>query len=180
MPKKKAEAATELALIGDVDDWEEEVIKALLEVPPGGECTLFIDSSGGSVFGALAVMNLLRYRRLQSTAVVLGECSSATLLIFAACVRRLVTPFSVFFFHRMRWQSDKRVAADEAARWAKHFSKMEKEMDALQARLFGVGDEVLRKWTRGSYYVDGAQLATTGFAELIDLEKLEQRGEAGE
>jgi len=168
--KKKATQANELSLIGDVDDWEEEIVKSLLDIPPGGECTFYIDSSGGSVFGALTVMNLLRYRNIQATGVVLGECSSATLLIFAACVRRLVTPWSVFFFHRMRWQSEKRVGADEAARWARHFSKMEKDMDALQARLFGVGDEHLRKWTRGSYYLNGAQIVAAGMAELVDFE----------
>lgn len=170
MSKKKPHEANELALIGDVDEWEEDIIKSLLELSPGSECTFYIDSSGGSVFGALAVLNLMRYRRLRVTGVVLGECSSATLLIFAACVRRQVMPFSVFFFHRMRWQSDKRVGADEAARWARHFGRMEKDLDAFQARLFGASEESLRKWLRGSYYVDAQQMVDAGLAELVKLD----------
>ncbi len=50
----------EIAVIGEVDDWEEDVCKALLEVPPGGACVFYIDSAGGSVFGALAALTLLR------------------------------------------------------------------------------------------------------------------------
>ena len=53
-------------------------IKALLEIPQGGECVLYLDSAGGSVYGALAVLSVLRIRRLKTTAVVLGECSSST------------------------------------------------------------------------------------------------------
>src|SRR4051794_22568626 len=80
--------AEEIAVVGEVDDWESEVVKALLEVAPGGECVFYIDSAGGSVFGALAVLTLLRQRRLSASAVVLGECSSAALLLFAACRKR--------------------------------------------------------------------------------------------
>src|SRR5690242_6737046 len=118
---KPRKGALEIPVIGDVDDWEAEVIKTLLEVPPGGACVFYIDSAGGSVYGALAVLTLLRHRKLESTAVVIGECSSAALLLFAACHRRLVTPYSTLLFHRMRWQSEKRVGSDEAYLWAKHF-----------------------------------------------------------
>src|SRR4051812_16245357 len=111
----------EVPVIGDVDDWEADTIKALLEVPLQGNCIFYIDSAGGSVYGALAVLTLLRFRQLQGTAIVLGECSSAALLLFAACQRRLVTPYSTLLFHRMRWQSDKRVGSSEAFLWAKHF-----------------------------------------------------------
>src|SRR5215510_4683877 len=126
---KPRKSATEVPVVGDVDDWEADVVKTLLEIPPGGECVFYIDSAGGSVFGALAVLTLLRHRRLSGTAVVLGECSSAALLLFAGCRRRLVTPYSTLFFHRMRWQSEKRVGAEEAYHWAKHFEEMEKDLD---------------------------------------------------
>ena len=67
MAKSKSSRATpEIPVIGDVDDWEAEVVKALLDIPPRGECVFYIDSSGGSVYGALAVVALLRYRPLQA------------------------------------------------------------------------------------------------------------------
>src|SRR5437660_11784790 len=104
---------SEIAVIGDVDDWEAQVVKEMLELQPNSECVFYIDSAGGSVYGALAVITLMRQRGLKATAVVIGECSSAALLVFAACSRRCVTPYSVLLFHRMRWQSDKRIGAEE-------------------------------------------------------------------
>jgi ATP-dependent protease ClpP protease subunit len=164
---KKSKTVPEIPVIGEVDDWEADVVRALLDIPHGGECVLYIDSAGGSVYGALAVLTLMRQRRLQGTAVVLGECSSAALLLFAACRRRLVTRYSTLLFHRMRWQSDKRVGSEEAFRWAKHFEDMEKDLDALQVQLFGAAEEQVRTWTRGGHYVTGPELVAAGLAELI-------------
>jgi ATP-dependent protease ClpP protease subunit len=166
---KPGKNAPEIAVIGDVDDWEAEVIKALLEIPPRGECVFYIDSAGGSVFGALAVLTLIRHRHLESTAIVLGECSSAALLLFAACRRRFVTPYSTLLFHRMRWQSEKRIGSTEAFLWAKHFDDMERDIDDLQVRLFGKAEKQVRDWTNGGQYLTGRQVAEAGLAELLDL-----------
>lgn len=167
--KKTGGKAAEIALVGEVDDWEEDVVAALLEVPDGGACTLFIDCAGGSVYGALAVATLILHRKLVCTGIVLGECSSACLLVFAACKKRLVTPYSTLLFHAMRWQSEKRVAAGEAALWAKHFEEMETQLDRLQERLFGASPERLREWIGTSRYVTGPQMVEAGLAEMLSL-----------
>jgi ATP-dependent Clp protease, protease subunit len=168
--KRKADKQPEeIAVVGEVDDWEAEAVKALLEVPAGGECVFYIDSAGGSVFGALAVLTLLRQRRLTASAMVLGECSSAALLLFAACRRRLVTRYSTLLFHRMRWQSEKRVNSQEAGHWARHFEDMEKEIDDLQVRLFGAAEQQVREWTVEGRYVTGPQIVAAGLAEMVEL-----------
>jgi ATP-dependent protease ClpP protease subunit len=169
--KRKADdkGPAEIAVIGDVDDWEADVIKELLEVPPGGECVLYIDSAGGSVYGALAVLTLLRQRRINATAIVLGECSSAAILLFAACKKRLVTRYSTLMFHEMRWQSEKRVGSTEAFRWAQHFEEMERDIDALQLRLFDPSSPQVREWSQGSHYVTGPQMVAAGLAELLEV-----------
>jgi ATP-dependent protease ClpP protease subunit len=170
MAKKQARKhVAEIPVIGDVDDWEADVIKALLEVEKRGECIFYIDSAGGSVYGALAALTLLRNRQIDATALVIAECSSAALLLFAGCRRRLVTPFSVLLFHRMRWQSDKRIGSEEAFRWAKHFDDLERDIDALQARLFGTAEEQVRSWTKNGDYVTGAQVVAAGLAEMLEL-----------
>jgi ATP-dependent Clp protease protease subunit len=169
MAKSKKPPAGEIAVVGEVDDWEEEVVKALLEIPAGGECVFYIDSAGGSVFGALAVLTLMRQRRLKGTAVVLGECSSAALLLFAACGRRVVTPYSTLLFHRMRWQSEKRISSGEAVHWARHFDDMERDIDDLQVRLFGKAEAEVLAWTAESRYVTGPQLVAAGLAEMLEL-----------
>jgi ATP-dependent Clp protease, protease subunit len=167
--RKPRKGVPEIAVVGDVDDWEAEVVRALLEVPAGGEVVFYIDSVGGSVFGALAVITLLRHRQLDSTAVVIGECSSAALLLFAACRRRFVTPYSTLLFHRMRWQSEKRIDSSEAFQWARHFEGMEKDIDDLQVRLFGKAEKQVREWTAGGQYLTGRDLAAAGLAEMLEL-----------
>src|SRR5438132_1659162 len=166
---KARKKAADISLIGEVDDWEEDVIKTILGLPPGSECVLYIDSGGGSVYGALAVTTLIRQRQLQASALVLGECSSAAVLVFAACRKRLVTRYSTFLFHRMRWQSDKRVGAQEASHWAKHFEEMEREIDVLQEKLLGGAAAQVRDWIRGSHYVTGPQMVAAGLAELLEI-----------
>jgi ATP-dependent protease ClpP protease subunit len=160
---------SEIPVIGDVDDWEADVVKALLELPPRSSCVFYIDSAGGSVYGALSVLTLLRHRQLEATAIVLGECSSAALLLFASCRRRFVTRYSVLLFHRMRWQSDKRIGSEEAYLWAKHFDELEKDLDDFQVRLFGAAEEQVREWTKGGHYVTGPQIVEVGLAELLEV-----------
>ncbi len=167
--RKAGKQPEEIAVVGEVDDWESEVVKALLEVPPGGDCVFYIDSAGGSVFGALAVLTLLKQRRLGASVVVLGECSSAALLLFAACRKRFVTRYSTLLFHRMRWQSEKRVNAQEASHWAKHFEDMEKDIDELQVKLFGSAEQQVREWTAEGQYVTGPQIVAAGLAEMLEL-----------
>jgi ATP-dependent Clp protease, protease subunit len=167
--EKKPKKPLEIALVGDVDDWENDVIKDLLGVHRRRECVFYIDSLGGSVYGALAVTTLMRRRRLACTGIVLGECSSASLLIFAACQKRLVTRYSTLLFHRMRWESEKRIPAHEASRWARHFEELEKEIDDLQVRLFGVAEKQIRAWVEKGEYVTGLQFAEAGLAELFEI-----------
>ena len=168
--KKNGGEPAEIAVVGEVDDWEAEVVKALLEVPPGGECVFYIDSAGGSVFGALAVLTLLRQRRL----IGVRRGASANARRRRCCCSRpaasgWVTRYSTLLFHRMRWQSEKRVNAREAFHWAKHFEDMEKDIDDLQIRLFGGGDAEVREWTAEGRYVTGPQLVEAGLAEMLEL-----------
>lgn len=163
------EGPIEIALVGDLTDHESEISDKLLGVPPGGDCTLFIDSPGGSPYCAIAITSLIRMRGLRATGIVIGECSSATLWPFAACERRIVTPFSVLLFHPMKWQSEEHVGLAEAAEWARHFGTLERDMDNLLADMLGVAPETLDKWINPGRYVSGREFASAGFAELHPL-----------
>lgn len=163
------ESPPEIALVGDLTDHEGELSDKLLSVPLGGQCTLYIDSPGGSPYCAMSLMSLILLRNLQATAIVTGECSSAALWPFAACPRRLVSPFSVLLFHPMKWQSEEHVGLAEAVEWARHFGDLEKEMDCLLAELLNISADELAKWIAPGRYISGKELAAAGLAELIDL-----------
>jgi len=162
----------ELAIVGDLTDNEADLTDRLLGVEPGGACTIYFDSPGGSPYCGMSLVTLLRLRGIRATAVVTGECSSAALWPFAACQRRLVTPFSVFLFHPMKWQSEEHIGIREAAEWSRHFVELEHEMDVLLCDLFGRSADLINEWSRTHRYVTGRELVAAGLAELIDLAPL--------
>ena len=172
--RRDDDAPIEIAIVGDLTDSEGELTDRLLSVEPGGECTIYFDSPGGSPYCAVSLMTIIKLRELKATGIVTGECSSATLWPFAACRRRFVTPFSVLLFHPMRWQSEENVGLAEAAEWARHFGQLEKEMDALLAHLFGISSATMGEWITPGRYVTGRELAEAGMAELIELDQAQR------
>lgn len=159
----------EIVLSGDLTDKQAELADKLIEVPRRSRGTLFIDSSGGSVFSGLALASIIRLRGLDAVAVVAGECSSAALVPFAACRRRFVTPYSALLFHPMRWQSEEDVRMEEAAEWARFFKILEEDMDSLLTRMFQCELSLIQKWTRPGRFVKGPELVEAGLAQLVDL-----------
>ncbi len=159
----------EIAIVGDLTEQEGDVLEKLLDIPVGGQCTLYFDSPGGSAYSALSLMTVIVMRELDATGIVTGECSSAALWPLAACRRRYVTAFSVLLFHPMRWQSEEGVQLPEAAEWARHFATLEKDMDDLLTRFLGVSQERLSEWMKPGRYVGGVEFAEAGLAELVDL-----------
>lgn len=157
----------EIAITGDLTEHEPDLTDRLLDIEPGGQCTFYFDSPGGSPYCAVSLMTIIRLRGLRATGVVTGECSSAALWPFAACERRFVSPYSVLLFHPMKWQSEENVGLAEAAEWARHFGHLEKDMDALLADLFGVSRDMMQSWINPGKYVSGSELAGAGLAELI-------------
>lgn len=172
MQHREAEGPLEIALVGDLTDNEGELTDKLLSVEPGGQCTMYIDSPGGSPYCAISLMTLILLRGLRVTGIVTGECSSAALWPFAACTRRLVTPYSVLLFHPMKWQSEEHVGLAEAAEWARHFGHLERDMDDLLGELLGLPAAEMEKWITPGRYVSGREMADAGLAELIDLRKI--------
>lgn len=172
--KNEEEAPLEIAMVGDLTDSESDLTDRLLGIPPGDECTIYFDSPGGSPYCAMSLMSLIKLRRLRATGIVTGECSSATLWPFAACKRRIVTPYSVLLFHPMRWQSEENVGLAEAAEWARHFGDLERDMDHLLARMFGVEAALMEEWINPGRYVSGREVAEAGIAELVEFDDLDQ------
>src|SRR5215475_7824295 len=173
MDEPVREGPLEIALVGDLTESEAEITDKLLAVEPGGHCTLYIDSPGGSPYCAMSLTALIMLRGLRITGIVSGECSSAALWPFAACRRRLVTPYSVMLFHPMKWQSEEHVGLHEAAEWARHFAQLETDMDRFLADLFGQSKDEIQQWITAHRYVSGPELAKAGLAEMIDFKMLE-------
>jgi len=159
----------EFCMVGDLTDNEPDLCDKLLDVPRGGECTIYFDSPGGSPYTAISLMTLILVRRVKATGIVTGECSSSALWPFAACSKRIVTPYSYLLFHPMKSQSEEQMGLEEAAEWSRHFAELEQEMDRVLAKLFNVTIDRLAPWLKPGRYVTGRELSEAGLAELVDL-----------
>jgi ATP-dependent protease ClpP protease subunit len=159
----------EIVISGELVDKDGQLHEKLMDLPRNSRGTIFFDSSGGSAYVGLALASLIRLRGLKAVGVVAGECSSAALMPFAACVERYVTPHTSLLFHPIRWQSDEQVRLEEAAEWARHFRVMEADHDALMTRLFGCSIEIIRAWNNPGRFVSGEELVAAGLAKMIDL-----------
>lgn len=161
----------EICLVGDLTDSEADLCEKLLDVPRGGECTIYFDSPGGSPYTAISLMTLILLRQLNATGIVTGECSSSALWPLAACTKRIVTPFSFLLFHPMKSQSEDNMGLDEAAEWARHFADLEVEMDRVLAELFSISIDRIDAWMKPGRYVSGREFHEAGLAELVELIK---------
>lgn len=159
----------DVGIFGDLTDNEVAIFQGLLEVEDGAACRLFINSCGGSAYVAMGIVALLTHKRLRPTAIVLGECMSATMLVFAACRQRLAAPNSCFLFHPLRWQSREETVHAEALSWAREFARLENETDELLARYLHIDRALLDRWTREHRYLSGTELAKYGLCELYEL-----------
>jgi ATP-dependent Clp protease protease subunit len=162
-------AEWELVIAGELSDQQGDLHERILEVPRNSRGTIFFDSCGGSAYIGLALASLIRLRGLRAIGVVAGECSSAALMPFAACVERYVTPHATLLFHSVRWQSEEQVRLDEAAEWARHFEHLEADHDRLLARLFGCEPSTLAPWNTKGRFVSGQELVDLGLAKMVDL-----------
>ena len=159
----------EIIISGELTDKQSELHQQLLELPRNSRGTIYFDSCGGSAFTGLSLATLIRLRGLKATGVVAGECSSAALMPFGACVDRYVTPHATLLFHMMRWQSEEQVRLEEAAEWARHFQVMEADQDRLLAQFFHMDAELLARWNRPGRFVSGPELVQAGLAKMVDL-----------
>ena len=158
----------EVVLSGELADRQADLLSRLTDVPYRGDVVIYFDTGGGSVYSGIALATLIRVRELIATAVVVGECSSAALLPFAACRRRFVTPLSTLLFHPVKWQSEENVQLEEAAEWTRHFRQLEGDVDEFLVRLFPIDRQLLQTWTRPGRFVSGKELAEHNLATLFD------------
>lgn len=165
---RNAELPT-LTLLEDVEKCEKELVEGLLGIPVGKSCRLLINSGGGSVYAAMGVCTVIRMRRLKVEAVVLADCSSSALMIFAAAHKRLMAPHASCLFHPMRWSGDENCRLPAARSWTQEFGRMSDVMENFLVENLPLARRTLRQWVRDERYVLATELVEAGLAEMLDL-----------
>lgn len=78
--------------------------------------TLYINSSGGSMNDAFALIDIMQLSPITFTTIAIGEVASAALLIFLAGDHRLITPNTSVLSHQFSWGTSEKYHELKAAR----------------------------------------------------------------
>ena len=171
--EQEPEGPLEIAIVGDLTESEAELTDKLLAVEPGGECTLYFDSPGGSPYCAMSLTSLIHAPRLASH----GHCHRRMLLGRAVAVCRLQAAVG----HALQRDA---VSSDEMAKRRACRPARSRRMGAalrtvgnrhgsVSGDLFGQAKADIQQWITSHRYVSGPELAAAGLAEMIDFKMLE-------
>lgn len=161
---------TQITLLEDMEKCEKEVVERLLQVPDQRHVQLFINSGGGSVYASLGITTVMRMKRLQAEAIVLADCSSSAILVFATCQVRRVAPHASFLFHPMKWSSEDQARLPAARSWAAEFQRVNAICEELLSSNLGIPLRVIRQWMRDERYILASELIEMGVAEQLNLD----------
>ena len=85
------------------------------ERPHGERVLLQISSTGGCVYCAMAIVDLIQYSSLVVDTCAVGQCMSAAALVFSCGKRRFVAPRATIMLHAVSLDLSSRHGISEAA-----------------------------------------------------------------
>lgn len=158
-----------ITLLDDVEKCEKEVTEALLAIPDKKPVKIIINSGGGSVYASLGIATVIKMKQLQAEGIVLADCSSSALLVFAACQVRKVAPHSSFLFHPMKWSSEESSRLSGAESWANEFNRVSSITENWMVEHFPIERRLIRRWIKDERYVLASELIDLGIAEELEF-----------
>ncbi|CAN5353983.1 hypothetical protein BH09SUM1_BH09SUM1_25200 [soil metagenome] len=158
-----------VTLLDEVEKCEKDIVEHLLAIPDKKAVRIVINSGGGSVYASLGISTVIQMKKLQAEAIVLADCSSSALLVFATCKVRKVAPHASFLFHPMRWSSEDQSRLPGAKSWAAEFQRVNAVCEDWLVRHLAMPRKTLKSWLREERYVQAEELFELGIAEPLDL-----------
>lgn len=167
MPRKTLPRV--ITLLDEIEKCEKDVVEALLALPNKHPVQIVINSGGGSVYASLGISTVLKMKQFQTEAIVLADCSSSALLVFASCRTRKVAPHASFLFHPMRWSSEEQSRLPGARSWATEFQRVNVVCEDWLVANLGLPRRTLRSWMKEERYIQAQELFDLGVAEPLDI-----------
>lgn len=134
---------------------EKLFIKALSE--PNATFYILFDTPGGSVVSSKSVYDCLKALSLHTIGVVIGECSSAGLILLAGCTERLSFKHSRFLFHAITTHIEIKSTENQKEKFdslLKEHLTMCEEARAIQIKEFGIQGEIFDTLVQEGEYKD--------------------------
>ncbi len=126
---------------------------------------LFINTNGGNVYDALALIDIIQHSKTPIYTVALGWCMSAGLWIFTAGAKRIVGQNATLMFHDVQtWIADKTVGIKQELCEAQRLSQ--KYCDAI-TRVSTITQAELQHYidTKGEWYIPAEEALKRALAE---------------
>ncbi len=177
MTAKNRKEVREIVLLDEIEKCEKDIMEALTQIPAGGRVRMLINSGGGSVYAGLGIATAIEMKKIHATGVVLADCSSSALLVFASCAERYVAPHASFLFHPMQWSSEERSRLPGALGWAREFRRIETACSRWICSRLNLSEALYKSWVRREVYVTAAELIELGVARYIPELEMEARVE---
>lgn len=158
-----------ITLLDEVEKCEKDVVEALLALPDGRSCRIVINSGGGSVYSSLGIATVIKMKQLNAEAIVLADCSSSAITVFAACPTRRVAPYATFLFHPIKWASEDSARVNTAKSWSTEFTRVSQVYEDFLVKNLPIRRRLLRTWLKEEKYVSATELFELGIAEPLDF-----------
>lgn len=132
---------------------------------------LMVSGPGGSVAGAMNLINYIKHTPLSVTGVAVNNCSSASALIWLACENREIFPYSRIMLHEATHMicEDVRYKVDRLEEIVADLKKYNDSAYEIIAKAFGKTKEEIRELIGGKdYYIYADELEKMGVATIVD------------
>lgn len=156
--RPRAAAALEICLYEEINQWSVRSIVERLQMAPGADVTLRINSPGGDVQEGFALSSALRTHQGRKVAVVEGVCASAATFPLCACDEVRMHPESMLMLHAPWGGASGN--ADDLENYASVLRQMESLMVSMYARRTGKDEATVREWmSRDTWWTPSEALA---------------------
>lgn len=169
-----------LYLYGPIDSWggfwgisAQEVATALAELPAGtSQITMRINSPGGEVFEAVAIMNLLRDHDARIVARVDGLAASAASFLAASADETIMGGNTELMIHDA-WGIAMGNAADMTA-YANLLDKTSNDIADVYAAKAGTDRETMRAYMLEEKWFSADEAVAAGLADSVNTGKADE------
>lgn len=135
------------------------------------EITLFVTSTGGASYIAIAFYDFIRTNRIRLRTIALGEVSSSALLIFLAGEKRIASPHTVFCFHELgrSWDQPIRLSATDIRQLSAEIEKDQQLVQQIISKTTGMTIEKVTELIQRRAYIRGEKAKEYGLVHEIIL-----------
>lgn len=161
-----------VVLVGDLDDsFSEDLTRAVVGMNAAGakEITVYLNSTGGDVYCALGLYDLLRASEAHIKMVGVGLVASAAVLVYLAGDTRIALPNTRFMLHSVSAALDDASAKDIAIE-SQETVALNKLLAKITADRTGHGKKVRRMFDR-AVYLSAQEAREVNICTEVQLDK---------